>query len=346
MISIPQRYRLSPGPTRATFTLLPQEGVYFTVGGNPEPVQSFSRGEVGRHENEPVWFTVYSPTGLAAARVEVVYDAPLMSLEWRPPSCCHLYFKPGGLDWIWSGAAIAGDNVSILASGEGPHGDSTITLRPPTRPNGGRAGRQFPFLDSSRVSLLDRNGTGNMIFRGNQPLAPGAGNQLIDFDALHETLKFSYFSHTGFTDFPEKGRYVLRDIALLDSQAEGKMLQRELMSFGGSEIGKDLKNRSWYPAAPAAMSASGIRAQMAHWPISQADALSESSLDFIKLAAAQLRGSMSRQEALPHIYYIHCADGHERSGVMAAWYLLTNRDMSLSEAYMLGAALNGLPAGL
>src|SRR5258707_278604 len=139
MISIPQRYRLSPGLTRATFTLLPQEGVYFTVGGNPEPVQSFSRGEVGQHESEPLWFTVYSPTGWAAARVEMLYDAPLMSLKWRPPSSCPLYFKPGGLDWIWSGAAIAGDNVSTLADGEGPQGDSTIVLCPPTRPNSGRA---------------------------------------------------------------------------------------------------------------------------------------------------------------------------------------------------------------
>lgn len=347
MTSIPQRYRLLPGSTRVTLTLLPQTGTYFTVGGNPEPVQSFTCGSVGREDNTPVWFTVFSPTGLAGAQAEVAYLSPQPQPEWRSPSSCHLYFRPGSLDWIWNGAAIAGDNASVLADGEGPHTDSTIAFRPPARPNLARGPRLYPCLDNLRVSLLDRNGlTGNMIFRGNAPLAPTPGNQLVDFDTLHNTLKFAYFNLTGQADFPDKGRYVLRDIALLDGRAESKMLLRELMSFGGSDVGADLKNREWYPAAPSAVSRSGILAQMSHWPVSVSEALSDNSLDFTKLAATQLRSWMNRREALPQIYYIHCADGHERSGVMSAWYLLTNREMSLSDAYMLGTAVNGFPVGL
>lgn len=346
MTSIPQRYRLIPGPTRVTLTLLPQSGSHFTIGGNPDPVQSISCGEAGRESNEPCWFTVYSPTGQAAARAEVAYATEQTQPEWRSPASCHLYFKPAGLDWIWNGAAIAGDNVTLLAHGEGPHSDSAIEFQPPAQPNHAKGPRYFPCLDANRVSLLDRSAAGNMIFRGNAPLSPMPGYPLIDFDTLHATLKLAYFNLTGLTDFPEKGRYVLRDIALLDGRAEGKMLLRELMSFGGSDAPRELKSREWFPAAPTLVSRSGILAQMAHWPVSAFDALSESALDVTKLGATQLRLWMNRREALPQIYYIHCADGHERAGILSAWYLLTSREMSLSDAYMLGASLNGCPAGL
>jgi hypothetical protein len=281
-----------------------------------------------------------------AARAEIAYVTDRTQPEWRSPASCHIYFKPGNLDWIWNGSAVAGDNASILADGEGPHTDSTIVFQPPFRPSGTKATQQFPYLENSRISLLDRSGTGNMIFRGNAPLSPVPGNQLVDFDMLHDTLKLAYFNLTGQTDFPEKGRYVLRDIALLDGRAEGKLLQRELMSFGGSDVGTDLRDRAWYPSIPATLSRSGIKGQMAHWPVSSAEALSDAALDFTKLAATQLRNWMNRREALPHLYYIHCADGHERAGVMAAWYLLTNREMSVADAYMLGASVNGLPAEL
>lgn len=345
MTSIPQRYRLIPGPTRVTFTLLPQSGAYFTLGGNPDPVQSFSSGDAGR-DGAPIWFSVYSPGGQVAARLDVAYQTTQTQPEWRSPASCHVYFKPGSLDWIWNGAAIAGDNASVLVDGEGPHADSTIAVQPPARPSANRAPQLFPCLEAGRISLLDRSATGNMIFRGNLPLAPTPGNQLVDFDTLHNSLKFAYFNLTGQTDFPEKGRYVLRDIALLDGRAEGKMLQRELMSFGGSDPGRELKSRCWYPTVAAPVSRSGIVAQMAHWPTSPDEVLSDAALDTTKVAATQLRNWMNRRETLPHIYYIHCADGHERAGVMSAWYLLTNREMSIADAYMLGASVNGFPGGL
>jgi hypothetical protein len=342
MISIPQRYRLIPGPTRVTLTLLPQSGAYFTLGGNPNPVQSFSSGEAGRSDNSPTWFSVYSPGGQVAARAEVAYATVRTQPEWRSPASCHLYFRPGSLDWIWNGAAIAGDNASVLCDGEGPHSNSAVAFQAPVQPNSAKAPQQFPCLDANRVSLLDRSSAGNMIFRGNAPLSPTPGNQLVDFDALHATLKLAYFNLTGQSDFPEKGRYVLRNIALLDSRAEAKMLMRELMSFGGT----DLKNRSWFPAEAAGVSRSGILGQMMHWPVSPSDTLSDSTLELTKIAASQLRTWMSRRETLPHIYYIHCADGQERTSVMSAWYLLTNREMSVSDAYMLGSSVNGLPVGL
>lgn len=346
MISIPQRYRLVPGLTRVTLTLLPQSGAYFTVGANPNPVQSFSCGEVNRETNEPVWFTVYSPTGQAAARAEVAYATAQTQPEWRSPASCHLYFKPASVDWIWNGTAIAGDNVTVLADGEGPHTTWTIEFQPPAQPTHSKGARYFPCLDAGRVSLLDRSITGNMIFRGNAPLSPMPGYPVIDFDTLHATLKLAYFSLTGLTDFPEKGGYVLRDIALLDGRAEGKMLMRELMSFGGSDINAELKNRDWFPAAPAPVSPSGILGQMTHWPVSTTESLSDSALHFTKFAATQLRLWMNRRETLPHLYYFHCADGHERSGVMSAWYLLTSREMALSDAYMRGSANDGYSAEL
>lgn len=337
MISIPQRYRLIPGPTRVSVTLLPQSGAHFTLGGNPDPLQSFTIGVAGREDNAPVWFTVYSPTGLAAARIEVAYLSDHSQPEWRSPASCHLYFKPGSLDWIWNGSAVAGDNVTVLADGEGPHAEAVIAVQPPALPSNHKAPRQYPCLDHNRVALLDRSGAGNMIFRGNAPLSPMPGFPLVDFDTLHASLELAYFSQTGQSDFPDKGCYVLRDIALLDGRLEGRMLQRELMSFGGCDFPRELRNREWFPADPAPVSRSGILGQMAHWPVAAADALSESSLDVTKQGALRLRGWMNRREALPHLYYIHCADGHERSGMMSAWYLLTSREMPAAESCMMGA---------
>lgn len=326
MTPLPQTYRIAPGPHRVTLTLLPQPETYFTVAGDPTWVQRFSCGGVGRGAGKPLPFTLHSPAGMVAVQAEMVYEAPVTRPEWRAPAWCHLYLKPGGTDWLWRGAAIAGDNATILTNGAGPHGDATIAFRRPSLPNAAKGPRQYPCLDGFRVSLLDHSFAGNMIFRGNQPLAPAPTNQLVDFDALHETLKLTYFTETGRSDFPEKGFYVLRDIALLDGAAEKEMLLRELLSFGGADIRADLGNRAWHPAMPATMCASGIKGQMSHWEI-PSNALSDlDSQRMVRDMAALLRNRINRRESLPHIYYVHCADGAERTDLVTVCYLLAHQE--------------------
>jgi hypothetical protein len=261
------KYNLVPtGETEVTITLTPQTNTYFTKGSDTTKLQTFTIGQVGVKGSKQK-FTLHTDHEYASAMIEVQYVSPHPSkTDWNPPSYCHIYFKPNGTDWIWSGESIVGDNPSVLVAGEGLHKTADIELQVPTQANPAQGGNQYQCLESSIVFLLDKKENGNMVFRGNEPLAPGASDQLVDFNTLHNTLKQKYFRQTGKMDFPEKGKYVLRDIAFL-GPGEDSMMLRELKSFGGSKISQ-LDNQAWYPASPASvLGSSGVLGQMSNWNV-------------------------------------------------------------------------------
>lgn len=336
MNSSPQRYRLFPGPTRVTLTLLRQSGAYFTVADDPRPVQRFICGPATM-DTEPLCFEVHSPLDQVAAHAEVAHHAGIGEARAISSAFCHLYFRPGGPDWIWRGAAIAGDSLSVLADGEGPHAEPVISFRPPAEPEPRRTPPDLPCLDAGRVLLLDSASNGNMIFRGNLPLSPAPGGPRLDFDRLHTTLALIHFTLTGRLEFPGKGRYVLRLVSLLDRRTEGHMLAGELDSFGDPIIDLGSADGPWHPHAPRTVSESGMLAQIAHWPVPSIATPGSAAPDLYGEIAGRLREAMNSRDDLPHVYFIHCADGGKRVSALSAWYLLSQRD----EAPPIGSRLGG-----
>lgn len=331
-----QAYSLTPGESLVTVTLI--TGGYI----NTEGTKSISFGQVGT--NSPASsFTVYSDYEYALAMVETQYDpVSLPAGTVDPPSYCHVYFKLGSTDWYWSTDALPADNPTIFDH-QGEHTSADIVIQLPTELNPSGIVSTFPCLNSDLVFLLDMSAAGNMLFRGNEPLKPGTSGQDIDFEMLHRSMATKYMLQTGKSDFPEIGKYLLRDIAFLNPTGdEGDMLGAEIASFGAQELSE--VSQKWFPLTPAAVPNGQMIGQVANWNVEpEADSVSL-NLELVSCLKEWMQEPMKDNSgnALPVIYYIHCSSGHDRTGMMASAYLAENYGLDVSEGYILGTTIHKL----
>lgn len=339
-----QAYDLKPGTSQVTITLI-SKGASFS---NTESTKTFNTGTIG-NKNPNENFTVYSNGEFVYALIETQYK-PITRTGHKPidpPSYCHIYFKPGGTNWLWSTDAQTADNDSIFPGGQGERTGSTITIQSPTDQNPSSLPSTLPNLNSELVFLLDKNVNGNMLFRGNEPLKPGLKCQDIDFHTLHNCLKTKYQRQTGLDNFPEMGKYILRDIAFLGHNINGELpiLLAEVGTFGALELSQ--VDQKWYPASPKNFS-SGMKAQVSNWNVEPAETSTALDVEMIKNLSTWMNTDSPYKDAnhnpIPVIYYIHCSSGHDRTGMISSGYLMHHYGLGLTDAFILGTTIHKLNA--
>jgi len=177
------------------------------------------------------------------------------------------------------------------------------------------------------------------LFRGNTPFNTpdkNNGKQTVDFEKLHCYMQEKFEAQTGKKiSFPEYGSYILRDICLQSKSSEGGSILWELESFGGTELSQ-LSTKDWYPNKPN-------KPQIINWEI-EPHALSKNDV-FDLSCAKKLSDLINQKHKIPHIYYIHCASGHDRTGLVASSYLVINRNLSLQKALICGTTISKLTSG-
>ncbi|WP_074407636.1 hypothetical protein [Aquimarina megaterium] len=339
-----QTYDLKPGTSQVTITLISKGASFSTT----ESIKTFNTGTIG-NKNSKESFTVYSNGEFVYALIETQYK-PVTRTGHKPidpPSYCHIYFKPGGTNWLWSTDAQTADNDSIFPGGQGERTGSTITIQSPTDQNPSSLPSTLPNLNSELVFLLDKNVNGNMLFRGNEPLKPGLKCQDIDFHTLHNCLKTKYQLQTGLDNFPEMGKYVLRDIAFLGHNINGELpiLLAEVGTFGALELSQ--VDQKWYPASPKKFS-SGMKAQVSNWNVEPAETSTALDIEMIKNLSTWMKTDSPYKDAnhnpIPVIYYIHCSSGHDRTGMISSGYLMHHYGLGLTDAFILGTTIHKLNA--
>ncbi|QNM96431.1 hypothetical protein [Chitinimonas koreensis] len=258
---------------------------------------------------------------------------------------CHLNFLLGNADQPWAldtKGQYPNDDATIIGAFSSATPDNIPVVQPSgAQPSG--IDSLYQVLDPAMVFLVDVAKSGNMLFRGNVPFtAPTVANglQQVDFAGLHAAMQAKYQAQTGKTDFPAQGDYVLCDICLQSQASEGGSILWELQSFGGSDIATDLAGRAWYPPTPAAP----LEAQMCNWQIEPHATPGNDVFD--QHSAQDLAKLMAATHAKPRIYYIHCASGHDRTGIVASSYLIAGRGLGLEQALIQGTTVAKLPAGL
>lgn len=349
--TLTQVYSIDPANTQLVIQLVSAGD---SLSGNGQSnVQNLTVGTPGV-VTPPFDLTLTTPANDPWAQIQVTVNYPAVaSLNNQSTSTCHVYLKAEGTNWLWKvNTNVVGDNTSVVANGPGPSTGNSIVFQPATALNPSTPGSEFPPLDSRVVFLLDWNQqTGNLVFRGNEPLAPGSANQLVDFQTLHDLLQTRYEQQTGETNFPAIGQYVLREVAFLGSD-EKPTLDALLESYGGTPGQGQLDNQAWYPTTPTAFAPTGMLGQLSNWNVQVSADVSgqpHPNLDLDVRFALQLVTWMNRQETLPHIYYIHCASGHERTGMESSAYLMAQYGFAVSEAFIFGTTVRyndtGTPEG-
>ncbi len=240
------------------------------------------------------------------------------------------------------------NNANILT--EIPGHPLTIPVSKPTGtvPSGVQSTCQP--LNTQVVFMVDKNTNGNVMFRGNCPLAPAKvnwGPQSIDFQVVHDILATRYKEATG-NDFYSIGDYVWCDVNLQSPGDEKSFLNYEIQSMGGTNESQ-LADQAWYPQTGHWTDpVTGMNCRMVNYSINP-DVTVDSTIDnFDASCSKMLHEKMNHLETgeLPHVYYIHCASGHDRTGIIASTYLARQyTSMSLNEAFIRGTTVHKLLGG-
>jgi hypothetical protein len=338
-------YNLAPqAGTAVTLTLL--SGSFnangsFTPGSN---LPSITVGSVGGG-GASLPFTIYNDSEYAEGFVTITYASAAGSPN--PTAECHLDFFLSGSIPYWSVDAngYLNDDTSIIGS----YSNQTPGNLPVVQPTGALPpgpSSLYQVLDENMVFLVDLvdlpDKNVNMLFRGNVPFAAPTvadGPQQVDFANLHNYMKVRYEAQTGKLDFPAIKNYILRVVCLQSSASEGDSILMELKSFGGDSLGQLLPAGKYYPNIY--MLPDVPRQQMCNFDLEPGD------VNFDFNSAQSLRNWMNTSETLPCIYYIHCASGHDRTGMMAAAYLIMNKqNLNLQQAFICGTTVAKLPPGM
>lgn len=336
--------------TSQEFNLAPEAGckavLSLTSGqinpeGGGQPTTTISAGTVGSSQGAAVQFTI-SNTGseYAEGYVTITYE-----VEGHGVTCeCHLNFCLSATDswWAQDTDAFPHDNTTILPAKSSGGTPIVLDVTQPTGGGGGGTDSLFQVLNPAMVFLVDyHEANKTYLFRGNTPFdAPKTNNgkQSVDFDALHTWMATRYEAETGDAGgFPAKGTYELRDVCLQDVASEGTSILWELESFGGAELSQ-LADDAWFPAQ-----GSTTTPQMCNWPIQPHHQQSNDVFDLGR--AEKLSAYMDAAGDTPVVYYIHCASGHDRTGIVASTYLAINRGVSLQRAMIQGTTVAKLTNG-
>lgn len=340
-------YFISPGPTIvATLTVNPK--AYLRVvgaDGKPGPkVQSASVGSLTSSAGASLQVVVHSDNGYADGQISIQYVTSSQT-AW-----CSVDFLLGHAT-PWDVAGSSGQNPSILNYSSTTPNNIAVSV-----PASGSGGSGIAWLcqplNTSMVFMVDNNATtGNMLFRGNCPLAlptTADGQQSIDFQAVHDILAKRYKEATG-DAFYTIGDYIFNDVNLQGPVSEALYLRWEIESMGGTHESQ-LANQAWYPTTGHYTdAATGMNCRMVNYAVNP-DATAGSPLDSFDQGCAQnLSTWMNTAPAtghLPNVYYIHCASGHDRTGIVASTYLLINYPtLTLDQAFIHGTTVSKLASG-
>lgn len=337
-------YLIAPSTLVTNVTLTLTQGGNFTASGpftypaNAGPSQTVTPGQA---------ITLYSPSGYIDGYISCNYNGAYQQ--------CAMNFMLAGSP-PWDVDSSGGFSNSAIIGGYDSSTANNIPVVPPQSQGGGGTPSSFPVLDQYMVSLVDYyplvipgDRPATYLFRGNVPFTtpPKAnGTQSVDFTQLDAYLRQVYGAQTGNTDFPAIGDYLLVDICLQDLDSESGSIQWELNSFGATQPPVDTPLTALaggaayppFPETPWGCPALKRGAQMINWPVEPHGQQGNSTQD--QGWAQQLSALMTApQFNIPTVYYIHCASGHDRTGLLASAYLVANRQLSLQRALIQGTTL-------
>lgn len=348
-----QTYLVSPG-AGIEATLHVNTKAYLTVtqsdGSDGPQVQTVTVGSTTGVNGAAQKIKVYSANGYADGQVSIKY---LSAKGDKENAWCSIDFlighstpwdtpKPNpnksnqGNPTILTYSSVTSDNIAISVPVAGGSGGIAWQCQP---------------LNDSMVFLVDKNTNGNRLFRGNCPLAlptVADGQQKIDFQAVHNILAKRYKEATG-DDFYNIGEYVFNDVNLQGPVSEALYLRWEIESMGGTHESQ-LDGQVWFPLDGGTYKdpATTMLCRMVNYAVNP-DATSGSPLDVFDKGCAQTlvtRMGEKPSDSIPNVYYIHCASGHDRTGIVASSYLMINYpDLTLDESLIHGTTVHKLSYG-
>ncbi len=341
-----QEYIITPAANvKTVVTVNPTATLHQNIKGVLTKVDSVSAGTVGGTTAATVSFYVKNEGGNAN------FGEGQVAVEYTGNEKAYV-----NVNFYLSKSGTTDEPATVWSKADGQHkfNDSIVNHHPsapkyigvamPVGASSGIAAKYAP-LREAMVFLVDknRNGSKNMLFRGNCPLAAPTvsdGPQSVSFDNVHEYMKSQYENQTGKTNFPKKGDYIFSDICLQNPTSEGGSILSELQSFGDTSAKmSDLDRNVWYPTSGPA-SVDGHLVQMSLWSIQN----NKDAYSLNTLLANNLSDWMNKSDTTPRIYYIHCASGVDRTGLSASTYFATNHtSLTLLESFIYGTTVNKQP---
>lgn len=354
-----KKYTLSVGPGVSTAEINLQAYSDFTMKNQAgHPVSSITADQ----KNKTVVFTVEGGDYInAVVNCTSLFQPATKSGKSKPAkvetiSQCNICFllDTPSIEWQATGTKGQGDNPSMFPAGikghKTEHEQPIVHVQSITEANPKVPPSSAQVLNPTQVFLLDWNPSNkNIIVRGNSPLGTETNKgQTINFQNLQNAIVSACEAASGPT-LSDLGDYVLHDIALLSS-AEEYIWANEYLSFKGNLGVPNTNKRTWFPSTPtklSGMNSNSPTGHMARWNVEPYPKGQEPS-SLINLAK-NLKKWMDAPNDVYNIYYVHCASGHDRTGMVSSTYLglqsLTNKfdDLPVSEkinrAFIYGTTL-------
>lgn len=187
----------------------------------------------------------------------------------------------------------------------------------------------------------------NFLFRGNEPLTVpeiNDGPQTVDFKGLHKIMSKRYHEATGGKFPTHRSDYIFHDVCLRNPNRDN---HQETRAFDPSKETpleptlKSLKDGTYEPNMWLTSSHAPNGAKMCWWPVEPSGSPYEDK-NFLfyldKWAGKTLHKLLHTAHDIPHVYYIHCANGHDRTGLVAYSYFIARGEHHKS-AYILGSTV-------
>jgi hypothetical protein len=262
---------------------------------------------------------------------------------------CFILAEPSSFIWQVTGKTAQGDNPTMFVASsmanDTEHDTNILQVQVPTEANPAVPPSSAQVLNPTQVYIVDYDAKNkNLLVRGNSPLGKEvSGNQLIDFSALESAI--SDACKAASID-PGLDAYTMHDISLL-SPAEEYIWANEYYSFGNTGA-PSMETQTWFPATPTelpGLNNAQKKGQWSRWNI-QPDLIGQDLADLTK----QLKTAMasSADASILDIYYVHCASGHDRTGMVSATYIadLEESGLSVDEAFVMGTTLQKQAPGM
>lgn len=255
---------------------------------------------------------------------------------------CFILAEKSSFIWQVTGKTAQGDNPTIFKpstmKNTTEHDTAVLEVVMPTAANPSTPPSSAQVLDATQVYVVDYDAEKrNLLVRGNSPLGKETeGNQLINFTDLENAILGA--CEAASID-PLMNSYVLHDISLL-SDAEEYIWANEYYSFGNAGA-PSMETQTWFPAASTmipALADENKKGQWSRWNI-EPDLIGQTLADLTK----ELKTAMASDadSTTLDIYYVHCASGHDRTGMVSATYIgdVYDASISLDEAFVMGTTL-------
>lgn len=267
---------------------------------------------------------------------------------------CFILAPDSTFIWQVTGTYNQGENPTIFDNGKGSntteHITNVVNVHAPTEANNPNVPPSVAkVLNPTQVYVVDYIADkNNLLIRGNSPLGQqqASGSQLINFGDLENAIQKAC---TAASITPSFDSYELYDISLLSS-AEEYIWANEFFSFGNTGTPSS-ETQQWIPSAPGALKGvndANKTGTWSRWNV-EPDMIGTTLADLV----TKLSGWMNASNSKLHIYYVHCASGHDRTGMLSASYLANknlNADAStpgqtVDDAFIMGTSLQKQTAG-